>query len=309
MIRVEGLSKRYGELRAVDGISFELRPGEIYGLLGPNGAGKTTTLSMVSGLLKPDEGRVLYDDVDLAVDPIAVKQDLGVVPQEVALYEELTGRENLHFWGGLYGLTGGKLKDAVATALDLVGLTGKAGDKVKQYSGGMKRRLNLSLGLVHRPRVVMMDEPTVGIDPQARVNILDVVRDIARGGTTVLYTTHYLEEAEQFCNRIAIMDHGKILAEGTLDELKRMLGEREIVTVRGSFDKDSVQERFRDLDQVQVISVEENRLVLSTPGEGAGAVQLLSKILDGNLDVGGVSIQPPSLNGLFLKLTGRELRD
>ncbi len=232
MIRVEGLSKRYGTLQAVDQVSFELRQGEIYGLLGPNGAGNTTTLSMVSGLLWPDEGRVLYDGVDLAADPIKVKQDLGVVPQEVALYEELTGRENLRFWGGLYGLTGGKLKEAVTVALELVGLTGRADDKVKQYSGGMKRRLNLSMGLVHRPRVVMMDEPTVGIDPQARVNILDVVRDIAKAGTTVLYTTHYLEEAEQFCDRIAIMDHGKILAEGTLDELKHMLDEREIVTVR-----------------------------------------------------------------------------
>ena len=307
MIRVEGLSKRYGDLQAVDRVSFELRQGEIYGLLGPNGAGKTTTLSMVSGLLRPDEGRVLYDGVDLAADPIAVKQDLGVVPQEVALYGELTGRENLRFWGGLYGLTGGKLKDAVTVALELVGLTDRADDMVKQYSGGMKRRLNLSMGLVHRPRVVMMDEPTVGIDPQARANILDVVRDIVKAGTTVLYTTHYLEEAEQFCDRIAIMDHGKILAEGTLDELKRMLGEREIVTVRGSFDTGDVQERLRDLDSVQLISVEDDRLVLSASGEGA--VQLLSRILGGNLDVEGVSIQPPSLNGLFLKLTGRELRD
>jgi ABC-2 type transport system ATP-binding protein len=309
MILVEGLCKRYGDLQAVDRVSFELRQGEIYGLLGPNGAGKTTTLSMVSGLLRPDEGRVLYDGVDLAADPIGVKQDLGVVPQEVALYEELTGRENLRFWGGLYGLTGGKLKDAVTAALELVGLTGKADDKVNQYSGGMKRRLNLSMGLVHRPRVVMMDEPTVGIDPQARANILDVVRDIAKTGTTVLYTTHYLEEAEQFCDRIAIMDHGKILAEGTLDELKRMLGEREIVTVRGSFDAGGIQERLRDLDSVQVITVEDDRMVLSASGEGAGAVQLLSRILDGDLDVEGVSIQPPSLNGLFLKLTGRELRD
>jgi ABC-2 type transport system ATP-binding protein len=309
MILVEGLSKRYGDLQAVDRVSFELRQGEIYGLLGPNGAGKTTTLSMVSGLLRPDEGRVLYDGVDLAADPIGVKQNLGVVPQEVALYEELTGRENLRFWGGLYGLTGGKLKDAVTAALELVGLTGKADDKVNQYSGGMKRRLNLSMGLVHRPRVVMMDEPTVGIDPQARANILDVVRDIAKPGTTILYTTHYLEEAEQFCDRIAIMDHGKILAEGTLDELKRMLGEREIVTVRGSFDTGDMQERLRDLDSVQMITAEDDRLVLSASGEGAGAVQLLSRILDGNLDVEGVSIQPPSLNGLFLKLTGRELRD
>ena len=309
MIQAEALSKSYGDLKAVDRVSFEVREGEIYGLLGPNGAGKTTTLSMVSGLLQPDEGRVIFGGIDLAADPLRVKQELGVVPQEVALYEELTARENLHFWGGLYGLSGAKLKDAVTAVLEQVGLTGRADAKVDTYSGGMKRRLNLSLGLVHRPRVVMMDEPTVGIDPQARANILGVIRDIARSGTTILYTTHYLEEAEEFCDRIAIMDHGKILAEGTLDELVRLLHEGDIITVRGSFDADSVDEALRDLDSVQVISREDDRLVLSSSGDGAHAVSLLSKLLDGTLDIKGVSIQPPSLNGLFLKLTGRELRD
>jgi len=309
MIQAEALTKSYGNLKAVDQVSFHVREGEIYGLLGPNGAGKTTTLSMVSGLLQPDEGRVIFDGVDLAAEPIRVKQQLGVVPQEVALYEELTARENLHFWGGLYGLSGAKLKDAVAAVLEHVGLTGRADAKVSTYSGGMKRRLNLSLGLVHGPRVVMMDEPTVGIDPQARANILDVVRGIARSGTTILYTTHHLEEAEEFCDRIAIMDHGKILAEGTLDELVRSLDEGDLITVRGSFDSDSVDEGLRDLDSVHVISREDDRLVLSSSGDGAHAVSLLSRLLDGTLDIKGISIQPPSLNGLFLKLTGRELRD
>ncbi len=309
MIQVEALSKRYGTLQAVDRISFEVREGEIYGLLGPNGAGKTTTLSMISGLLEPDDGRVLYDGIDLRADPLKVKQELGVVPQEIALYDELTARENLRFWGGLYGLSGAKLKDAINSALELVGLTARADDQVKKYSGGMKRRLNVSMGLVHRPRVVMMDEPTVGIDPQARANILDVVRDIAKSGTTILYTTHYLEEAEEFCNRIAIMDHGKILAEGTLAELKRMLGEGEIVTVSGSFDPDVVRVQLQGLEAVQVITAEADRLVLSAASDGGGAVPLLSRILGGPLEVESVSIQPPSLNGLFLKLTGRELRD
>ena len=309
MIQVEALSKRYGTLQAVDRISFEVREGEIYGLLGPNGAGKTTTLSMISGLLEPDDGRVLYDGIDLRADPLKVKQELGVVPQEIALYDELTARENLRFWGGLYGLSGAKLKDAINSALELVGLTARADDQVKKYSGGMKRRLNVSMGLVHRPRVVMMDEPTVGIDPQARANILDVVRDIAKSGTTILYTTHYLEEAEEFCNRIAIMDHGKILAEGTLAELKRMLGEGEIVTVSGSFDPDVVRVHLQGLEAVQVITAEADRLVLSAASDGGGAVPLLSRILGGSLEVESVSIQPPSLNGLFLKLTGRELRD
>ena len=309
MIQAEALTKSYGTLKAVDQVSFDVREGEIYGLLGPNGAGKTTILSMVSGLLQPDEGRVLFDGIDLAVEPLRVKQQLGIVPQEVALYEELTARENLHFWGGLYGLSGAKLKDAVAAILEQVGLTGRADAKVSTYSGGMKRRLNLSLGLVHRPRVVMMDEPTVGIDPQARANILGVVRDIARSGTTILYTTHHLEEAEEFCDRIAIMDHGKILAEGTLDELVRSLDEGDLITVRGSFDAGSIDEWLRDLESVQVISRDDDRLVLSSGGDGTHAVGLLSKLLDGRLDIKGVSIQPPGLNGLFLKLTGRELRD
>jgi ABC-2 type transport system ATP-binding protein len=309
MIHVEALSKRYGKLQAVDRISFEVHEGEIYGLLGPNGAGKTTTLSMVSGLLSPDDGRVLFDGVDLAADPLKVKGELGVVPQEIALYEELTARENLGFWGGLYGLSGAKLRDAIGATLELVGLTPRADDRVKNYSGGMKRRLNLGMGLVHRPRVVMMDEPTVGIDPQARANILNLVREIAKSGTTVLYTTHYLEEAEEFCDRIAIMDHGKILAEGTLEELKHMLGEGEIVTVRGSFDPDVVRDQLKDLEGVQTITVEAERLVLSAAPDGGGAVPVLSRILGGSLQVEAVSIQPPSLNGLFLKLTGRELRD
>jgi ABC-2 type transport system ATP-binding protein len=309
MIQAEALTKSYGTLKAVDRVSFHVREGEIYGLLGPNGAGKTTTLSMVSGLLQPDEGRVTFDGVDLAAEPLRVKQQLGVVPQEVALYEELTARENLNFWGGLYGLSGSKLKDAISAVLDQVGLTGRADSKVSTYSGGMKRRLNLSLGLVHRPRVVMMDEPTVGIDPQARANILGVVRDIAKSGTTIVYTTHHLEEAEEFCDRIAIMDHGKILAEGTLEELVRSLDEGDLITVRGSFDSDTIDEGLRDLESVRVISRGDDRLVLSSAGDGTHAVGLLSKLLDGRLDIKGVSIQPPGLNGLFLKLTGRELRD
>ena len=249
MIRVEGLVKRYGDIRAVDGVSFQVGVGEIYGLLGPNGAGKTTTFSMLAGLLAPDDGRITMGGVDLADDPVAVKRGLGIVPQEVAVYEELTARENLRLWAGLYGLTGAALDQAVARALDEVGLSGRSKEPVELFSGGMKRRLNLSLGLVHGPRVILLDEPTVGIDPQARANILDVVRRVADAGAAVLYTTHYLEEAEQLCDRIGILDHGKLLAEGTLAELKELVGEEEVVVI------------------------------------------------------------PPSLNRLFLKLTGRELRD
>jgi ABC-2 type transport system ATP-binding protein len=309
MISVEKLSKNYGDLRAVDQVSFEIQSGEIYGLLGPNGAGKTTTISMLSGLLQPDSGRVLFEGVDMADDPMGVKSKLGVVPQEVALYENLTATENLRFWGGLYGLGGDNLNRAVDRVLDQVGLKAKAKTKVKEYSGGMKRRLNLSLGLVHNPRIVMMDEPTVGIDPQARIKILDVVRGIAESGTTVLYTTHYLEEAEKLCSRLSIMDHGKILVEGTLDELKRMIGEKEVVTATGSFTEDDAHAMLGELKSVRLVNLEDGRLVIAAGDGETGSVSLLTKLLGSNLSVEGVSIDPPSLSSLFLKLTGRELRD
>jgi ABC-2 type transport system ATP-binding protein len=309
MFRVENLGKRFGDVRAVDGISFEVRKGELYGLLGPNGAGKTTTMSMLSGLLRPDEGRIVFDGVDLADDPIRVKARLGVVPQETALYENLTARENLRFWGGLYGLAGATLDRAVDRVLEQVGLAGRAKDAVKGYSGGMKRRLNLGLGLVHSPQAVLMDEPTVGIDPQARLNILEVIRNVVASGATVLYTTHYLEEAETLCDRIGIMDHGRILAEGTLEELKRRVGKKEILTVRGGFDAEAAKVRFQGTAGVLSIAVEPGKIVLSVDGSGRASVDLLAGILSSGLPVEGVSIQPPSLSSLFLDLTGRELRD
>lgn len=309
MIRVEGLRKRFGEIRAVDRVSFEVREGEIYGLLGPNGAGKTTTLSMISGLLPPDEGRVLFDEVDLSSDPIRVKGQLGVVPQETALYEDLSARENLRFWAGLYELSGSALEGAVERTLRDLGLEARAKDAVKTYSGGMKRRLNLGLGLVHRPRAVLLDEPTVGIDPQARQNILEVVREVAASGTAVLYTTHYLEEAETLCDRIGIMDHGRILAEGSLEELKRQAGEKDLVTVEGAFDTADARRRLSELKGGQVLSVEDGKIVLSSDGGRRAAVDLLSWVFGAGLSLESVSIQPPSLNGLFLTLTGRELRD
>jgi len=307
MIQVEGLSKRFSDLKAVDRMSFDVRPGEIYGLLGPNGAGKTTALSMIAGLLAPDEGRVVIDGIDLARDPIAVKARLGVVPQEVALYEELSARENLRFWGGLYGLRGARLAQAVDDSLERVGLAPRANDRVRTFSGGMKRRLNLSLGLIHAPRALLLDEPTVGIDPQARAAILDLVRTIAVTGTAVLYTTHYLDEAETLCHRIGIIDHGRRLAEGTLDELKQLHGEGELITVQGAFDAGTARGWVAGDATIEVVSAETGTLVLAAK-DGAAA-RVLAKLLDGRRPIDGVSIRPPSLNGLFLKLTGRELRD
>jgi len=307
VIRAETLTKKFGDKTAVDGISFQVEKGEIYGLLGPNGAGKTTTLSMLSGLLAPDSGRITFEGVDLARDPILCKRRLGVVPQEVALYEELSALENVRFWGSLYGLSGKELRAAAERALGRVGLTGRAKDAVKTYSGGMKRRLNLALGLVHSPNAVLLDEVTVGIDPQARASILDVVREVADAGTAVIYTTHYLEEAERLCDRIAIVDHGKVLAEGTLDVLKAQLGEEETVTLWGRFEADAARTALSGLPGARVLSAETGRIALSTGGNGAAG--LLGTIHDSGLAIDRVAIEPPSLNALFLKLTGRELRD
>jgi ABC-2 type transport system ATP-binding protein len=309
MIRVEHLQRSFGQLVAVDDISFEVRDGEIFGLLGPNGAGKTTTINMICGVLRPDGGRVLVDERDIWIEPKAVKQDLGVVPQEIAVYEDLTARDNLNFWGGLYGLRGSELRARVDEALSRVGLAERAGDKVKGFSGGMKRRLNLCMGLLHAPKFLLLDEPTVGIDPQARLNILEVIREVARAGTTVLYTTHYMDEAEELCDRIAIIDQGRILTEGTLDELTRMAGEGEVVRLSGSFELEAGRERLDRVDGVSVHAVEAGRAVLSVDADGPGLAAILPTLLASELAIDDVSVQRPSLQSVFIRLTGRELRD
>jgi ABC-2 type transport system ATP-binding protein len=234
MISVDELHKSFGSLRAVDGLSFEVPEGELFGFLGPNGAGKTTTLSMISGLLKPDSGRASIADINVWANPKAAKRMLGMVPQDLALYEELSARENLMFWGSLFGLPKSELKANIDLWLDRVGLADRSKERVSKFSGGMKRRLNLAIGLVHNPKVVLLDEPTVGIDPQARNNILDIIREIAAAGTTILFTTHHLEEAEALCDRIAIMDHGRILETGSVEVLAKVVGAMNILLVTPS---------------------------------------------------------------------------
>ena len=309
MIKVDHLAKNFGSLTAVDDVSFEVRDGEIFGLLGPNGAGKTTTTHMICGVLRPDGGRVTVDEKDIWVEPAAVKQALGVVPQEIAVYEDLTSRDNLNFWGALFVVAGSELRRRVDETLSRVGLAERSRDKVKEFSGGMKRRLNLCMGLLHRPKFLLLDEPTVGIDPQARLNILEVIREVALAGTTVLYTTHYMDEAEDLCDRIAIIDHGRILTEGTLGELTKLAGEGEVVRLTGSFDEESGRERLGRIDGVKVHAVEEGRALLSMLADGPGLPAVLPRLLDSELAVDDVSIQKPSLQSVFIRLTGRALRD
>jgi ABC-2 type transport system ATP-binding protein len=308
MIRVQSLSKRFGEVRAVDSISFEVLPGELFGFLGPNGAGKTTTISMVSGLLRPNEGTVTIGELNLWERPREAKRLLGLVPQEVALYEEFNARENLFFWGGLYGLSRSELKGNVEEILTRVGLADRAREPVSRFSGGMKRRLNLAIGLVHRPKVLLLDEPTVGIDPQGRNAILEIIRAIARQGTTILFTTHHLEEAEKLCDRIAIMDHGKILQTGSVQELARIVGDRDVLTLRGKFSASQLQHCLEG-EPVSLLSVHDGLASVNLLGERYGLAGLVTKLSQSGVELADLSVQKPTLESVFLKLTGRELRD
>jgi ABC-2 type transport system ATP-binding protein len=308
LINVQSLSKRFGELRAVDRISFSVTPGELFGFLGPNGAGKTTTISMVSGLLRPDEGTVSIGDFNLWESPRQAKGLLGLVPQEIALYEEFTARENLFFWGGLYGLARAELSPSIDQTLQLVGLAERAREPVARFSGGMKRRLNLAIGLVHRPKVLLLDEPTVGIDPQARNAILEIIRDIARQGTTVLFTTHHLDEAEKLCDRIAILDHGRILQTGSVVELARVVGDRDVVTLRGKFTAGQIQQSLEH-QPVAILTAADQLATLHMMGEHFGLASLVERLGKSGIEIADLSVQKPTLESVFLKLTGRELRD
>jgi ABC-2 type transport system ATP-binding protein len=308
MLSVERLTKSFGAIRAVEAVSFEVRPGEIYGLLGPNGAGKTTTISMISGLLKPDAGEVSVAGTPFWSDPQKAKRIMGVVPQELAIYEELTGRENLEFWGRMAGLSA---RDARARTVELLAaltLTDRAKDAVKTYSGGMKRRINLGCALLHHPQLLLLDEPTVGIDPQARLNILEFIRNLRAAGTAILYTTHYLEEAETLCQRIGIIDHGRLLAEGTLAELQERLGGDRVFALEADFKNVSPDTWDGFLQRFRVIQKSEKQLVVAAIGVRDPA-DCLKELLDLPVHVENVTLKRPSLNDVFLQLTGRELRE
>jgi len=307
-IEVSNLRKKFGDLEALRGISFAVKAGEIYGLLGPNGAGKSTTIGVLCGLVIPDAGTARLNGLDVVQNAVEARRSLGVVPQEVALYTELSARDNLTFFGRLYGLGGRDLSKRVDDALALVSLSGRAKEPIERYSGGMLRRLNIAAGVLHGPSVILLDEPTVGLDPQTRASILDLVRAIAAGGAAVVYTTHYLDEAERLCQRVGIIDHGAILAEGTLAELRRAAGEREIVALRGIFRPDQVPAAFARAEDVQIIKANEEELLLSLRSAERQLSSLLS-LAAGVGEIREVAVKQPSLENLFIKLTGRELRE
>lgn len=309
MIEVRGLRKTYGDIVAVDDVSVRIEPGEVFGLLGPNGAGKSTTIGCLSGLVPPTAGTLTVLGHDVVADGKASRRRLGVVPQELAIYEDLSATENLRYWGAAFGLAGAELDRRVAETLDFVNLADRAKEPSKQFSGGMKRRLNFACGLVHAPDAILLDEPTVGVDPQSRARLLDMVRALARNGATVLYTTHYMEEAEALCDRLAIIDHGRVIADGTLDELRGRLGERDVVRLDGRFDAAGVRAALESMPGVEVQEAGDDGLRLALPEASLHLAALFAAVSDAGGEVTEATVTRPNLERLFLELTGRELRE
>ncbi|HEY9088698.1 MAG TPA: ATP-binding cassette domain-containing protein [Anaerolineaceae bacterium] len=311
ILEVKQLVKKYGDLTAVNGISFNIEQGEIFSLLGPNGAGKTTTISVLSTLFAPTSGDVTIAGHSVTAEPMQVRRVIGVVPQEIALYDDLTARENLAFWGQMYGLSGKGLSDRVEQVLKEIDLTDRAKDRVRTFSGGMKRRVNIGVGLLHRPKLLFMDEPTVGIDPQSRRAILDSVKMLNRQGMTVLYTTHYMEEAQELSDRVGIVDHGELIAIGTQEELTRQIGEKDalILDLVECEAIAALTEAARKIPGVQQVDLSECTLtVLAAQAEDVLA-PVIAQANALNVKIRSVSIQEPNLEAVFLHLTGRALRD
>ncbi|ACU97946.1 ABC transporter ATP-binding protein [Saccharomonospora viridis] len=305
----ENLVKRYGDKTVVDHVGFRIDPGEAYGLLGPNGAGKTTTISMIVGLLRPDAGSVRVNGIDVAEDPVAAKRLVGYVPQEIALYPELSARENLRYFGRLYGIPRRRLTERIEEVLEAVGLTERGDDKVQTYSGGMKRRTNIGVALLHEPKLLILDEPTVGVDPQSRAAILDNVEQLVGDGMSLLYTSHYMEEVERVCTRVGIIDKGRVVADGTKRELVSELGGTDTVELVLDGDVEAAAEKLRVVEGVTEAVVTGQSSVRLLAVGGRHLLPGLLAAVSGVAQVTAVEVIEPDLEAAFLHLTGSTLRD
>jgi len=309
LLEVKDLKKSFKKIDAVKAISFNVKKGEILGLLGPNGAGKSTTISMISTLIKPEGGTIYYDGKDIAKAPKSIQKNLGYVPQEIALYPMLTGKENMVFWGKSYGLKGKELKERVEEVSKIIGIDDRLKDKVKTYSGGMKRRLNIGVALLHNPELIIMDEPTVGIDPQSRNHILDTVLALNKKGMTVIYTSHYMEEVEYLCNRICIMDQGEIIAEGSKESLIASIADgQEIHLKLQEVDEDLVLS-IAKIDTVKEAILVDGLIVVKAEEDQTIFKKIIECINGASGNILSMDLNEPNLEKVFLKLTGRALRD
>ncbi len=309
VLECRNLRRSFGDLVAVNGVGFTLARGETYGLLGPNGAGKTTTISMIAGLLERDGGDVLIEGASLTTTSVGAKSAIGYVPQDLAIYPDLSGRENLRFFARLYGMSGDELARRVDEVLEIVGLADRAGDLSKEYSGGMKRRLNIGIGLLHRPKLLILDEPTVGVDPQSRNAILESVDQLSAEGMAVLYTTHYMEEAERLCDRVGIIDLGELKAEGTRRELVALVGERDGVLLALAGDVPAAAAACRGLDAVDDVTTKDGHLELVVEEARRSLPAILETVAEAGASVRSVEVTEPNLEAVFLHLTGKALRD
>ena len=314
MLSVKNLVKQYGDFTAVDHVSFEASKGRIFGLLGPNGAGKSTAISCISGLLPPTSGNVSVDGADVVRDGKRAKRSLGIVPQELAIYEDLPAIDNLKYWGKAYGLRGAALDARVSEVLGHIGLADRAKDLPKNFSGGMKRRLNFGCGIVHKPGLLLLDEPTVGVDPQSRQRLFEMVEAERAAGACVLYTTHYMEEAERLCDELAIIDHGKIIAKGSVGELQAKLAARDMLQLNGEFSEEGIRQvvetlSSRGISDLELISQEPGSVTLTLSSASQHLPAIFEAITSSGGTVTETNLRSPNLETLFLLLTGKELRE
>ncbi|WP_027634465.1 ABC transporter ATP-binding protein [Clostridium hydrogeniformans] len=309
VLEIKDLLKRFQDLVAVDNINLSVNEGEIYGLLGPNGAGKSTIINLICGLLRKDKGQILVLGKDSIKEQNFVKKNIGIVPQDIAIYMELTAYENVSFFGSLYGLRGKELKEKSMEALRFVGLEDKAKEYPKKFSGGMKRRLNIACAIVHTPKLIIMDEPTVGIDPQSRNHILNSIRKLNGDGCTIIYTTHYMEEVEALCSKAAIIDHGKVIAEGTLEDLKTLVTDVSTVNIGIDDTSNCNEEEIKAIKGVLDVSIDESLVSISSKKEVNNLDKLIGYFINNNIKILSVETKAPNLETVFLSLTGRKLRD
>lgn len=309
IIKLDRLEKKYNEKTVVSGITLSIEKGELFGLLGPNGAGKSTTISMLAGLIKPTSGKIYVNGMDIAKHPMEGKKRIGLVPQEIALYPALSAVDNLRFWGRMYGLSGKHLEERVTEVLRIVNLEDRKKQIIKSYSGGMQRRINIAAALLHEPEILIMDEPTVGIDPQSRNYILEKVKELNARGMTVIYTSHYMEEVEFLCNRIAIIDEGKILVVDEKENLKQSLLDGDVIDFQLSKVSPALLARLRELKAIRHLRQKDRELSLSVDKAWQALPDILRVISENNADIVQMKVEQPNLESVFLKLTGKALRD
>ncbi|MFL0267280.1 ABC transporter ATP-binding protein [Candidatus Clostridium radicumherbarum] len=309
ILQIEGLVKMFGDVAAVDKVNFSIEEGEIFGLLGPNGAGKSTIINIIAGLLNMNSGSIEVLGQNISKHGIDIKRNLGVVPQDIAIYEDLSAFENVKFFASLYGLKGKELRERAEEALDFVGLKDKLKGLPNAFSGGMKRRLNIACAIAHRPKLIIMDEPTVGIDPQSRNHILQSVKRLNEMGCTIIYTSHYMEEVEEICTMVAIMDHGKVIAEGTKEELKSIITDSNTVAITVSDASKVREEKLKEIQGVKTVEIDENTIKISSEKELNNLDKLILYFTSNKINIKNIESKVPDLETVFLTLTGRKLRD